>query len=867
MSQSVDDTIVCLMSMGFDIKDCQDAINIGKNTIESAVEWIVAGKPGLQPDASAPESSNVSLKLRSASSSFGNDAATGAFQKPLSIPQSTDQAQSGAGQSEKPIENMQDMDSQSDSQVVSRMHLSDSQRKYKENFEQKKIDQARKQAVLEKRKQKEEHARILKEIADDREKKRLLQQSVGHSEPKKPATSLATATKSEDKKEESVTVAPSTSHTNNQCVLQIRLPDGRSLRHSFCSYSTLREVWNFTAEKHQNMDGYCFIQPFPRHEYTTSDMLTSLNDLKLTPTGSLVLQKKSSPSSSESSSRTDAHVMEVQPVPPTVCRDISPLPPPSMVHDPNPAHRWGHGISLDTENIDTHNDDDVEMREVEDDACIAHDNDENIDDDMNMVIPGARDMGNPFRGMEVLAPAPLIGQRIPPAGNVRGQGHDIFGMQIAGQGHNQAFGGAGPGQNQAFGGIGQRLSNNDNDEEYQHRSVRELALERAQARLAQPEPMEYKSNSSTSTVAHQLVTSLSVHCLRHIMHRLNDPRNQLLTLAGISEDMAQVILEFLIKEKQLKPKTLNAFIPCYLRKLILDCYPYTTNEILHSVRLHTNLSHLSLSACPLITDAGLQCLNSLKKLKKLNLSCCEQLSNKSATVLTSLQDLVSLNIESTGLTDSGVIQYLSSNPHHLQYLNASRTSVTQAIIPYICAHAKQLKSLAVEDTKVVSLSGLQDCLSLESLNVARTAIVTESLTCLSNHPGLRSLNIANTENVNGDEALKYIQGLQLHTLILPLRHNTSNVGMSYLTGMPLTSLDLTNYILIDDEAMEHVGKITSLKKLILSNTKITDVGMLFIAELKQLQVLDVDRTLITDDSSQVIGALSNLCELSMASTR
>ena len=35
----MDDMIVSLMSMGFDITDCQDAITFGKNTVESAVEW------------------------------------------------------------------------------------------------------------------------------------------------------------------------------------------------------------------------------------------------------------------------------------------------------------------------------------------------------------------------------------------------------------------------------------------------------------------------------------------------------------------------------------------------------------------------------------------------------------------------------------------------------------------------------------------------------------------------------------------------------------------------------------------------------------------------------------------------------------
>ena len=42
--------------------------------------------------------------------------------------------------------------------------------------------------------------------------------------------------------------------------------------------------------------------------------------------------------------------------------------------------------------------------------------------------------------------------------------------------------------------------------------------------------------------------------------------------------------------------------------------------------------------------------------------------------------------------------------------------------------------------------------------MARTLIVTESLLCLVNHPSLVSLNIANTDNVNGDQALQNLTG-------------------------------------------------------------------------------------------------------------
>ena len=50
---------------------------------------------------------------------------------------------------------------QSESAIVSRLHLSGQQRKVKEGFEQKKRDEAKKQALLEKKRQKEVTLNIL----------------------------------------------------------------------------------------------------------------------------------------------------------------------------------------------------------------------------------------------------------------------------------------------------------------------------------------------------------------------------------------------------------------------------------------------------------------------------------------------------------------------------------------------------------------------------------------------------------------------------------------------------------------------------------------------------------------------------------
>ena len=37
--QNIDDLIVCLVGMGFELEDCQEAVQAGKLAVQAAVEW------------------------------------------------------------------------------------------------------------------------------------------------------------------------------------------------------------------------------------------------------------------------------------------------------------------------------------------------------------------------------------------------------------------------------------------------------------------------------------------------------------------------------------------------------------------------------------------------------------------------------------------------------------------------------------------------------------------------------------------------------------------------------------------------------------------------------------------------------------
>ena len=59
--------------------------------------------------------------------------------------------------------------------------------------------------------------------------------------------------------------------------------------------------------------------------------------------------------------------------------------------------------------------------------------------------------------------------------------------------------------------------------------------------------------------------------------------------------------------------------------------------------------------------------------------------------------------------------------------------------------------------QVTSLAGMSQLSKLESLNIANTMLITDSLLCISDHYSLRRLNLSNTPQISGELALQYLQ--------------------------------------------------------------------------------------------------------------
>lgn len=94
------------------------------------------------------------------------------------------------------------------------------------------------------------------------------------------------------------------------------------------------------------------------------------------------------------------------------------------------------------------------------------------------------------------------------------------------------------------------------------------------------------------------------------------------SLAGLTPELAELLLDHMSKERLLRPRTLELFFGCPLQKFVLNCYPYSTNELLRQLRAFTALKHLSLVNSPLITGMTSCFLESSFVVFNFTVCCC-----------------------------------------------------------------------------------------------------------------------------------------------------------------------------------------------------------------------------------------------------
>ena len=86
-----------------------------------------------------------------------------------------------------------------------------------------------------------------------------------------------------------------------------------------------------------------------------------------------------------------------------------------------------------------------------------------------------------------------------------------------------------------------------------------ISAEAAKERYKKPVESSPDDQPSSSCL-HYEVPRLTALIVRDVSNRICDTRNPILSLQGMPAEVAYRVLEHLIKEKLLRPKTLNPFV-------------------------------------------------------------------------------------------------------------------------------------------------------------------------------------------------------------------------------------------------------------------------------------------------------------------
>uniref|UniRef100_A0A3Q2YGA6 Si:ch73-173p19.1 n=1 Tax=Hippocampus comes TaxID=109280 RepID=A0A3Q2YGA6_HIPCM len=779
--------------MGFTQEQIQAAVQAGHFSVMDAAEWLLQGhqhprhsllKQQTGPAETAFAAFNPPKESTSASESYASAADFG------SLVLRPAQKSSPPSRELHPVESRIKQD--------------------KSDFEEQQRQRVAQEARAERRQKKQERELVLKRIADDR-------RSLQEKKSGQFGAAAAGAASPSNGNQGHAQGGKVQSNADNNCILMIRLPSGESIRERFPADAPLRSVVEHITGCHPSLPAFSLLQGFPRKRFGEAELSCSLRSLGLTPNAALCIQTTPPETPQDPSG-------PAQPPPVECDRQVCPTPQAPAVQEragrpdlsipsllPNhvweeaaslagiagsaplhgPSHFWGRGQKLVAGNPEEAADVQIDQAEEE----------EEDDDDDDEEEEGGGEEGLPLflenrnrSGFVSRHRWPEQGNRLreAPADEPAPEPDDAEGRA-------------------AHGAAGQAAV-----ERLLRVARRQDAGQAAQA--AQGQPLPAKRSFKTPSVS-----SLCALATRATVHLMTAPSMQYSSsLAGLTPELAELLLSHMAQERLLRPRNLELFFGCPLQKFVLNCYPYSTNELLRQLRAFTALKHLSLVNSPLITAPP----------------CLSQLS---------------LNQTAVG---EAALAALPAGVPQLRMLSIKQTKVDPIYIFFV-------QLLLVSD-----VSALSELPGLQTLNLDGTNVTEASLAQLGAHPSLSSLSLAGIRVSDGDRALHIISGLPLTHLTLPGRHSVTDSGLAFLSQLwLLAELDLTDYKQVTDQGVQHLCSMTRLKKLSLSNTQVTDIGLTSLRPLLELQELCLDRTAVSSrGAAALITCLPHLQVLGLAST-
>ncbi len=319
---------------------------------------------------------------------------------------------------------------------------------------------------------------------------------------------------------------------------------------------------------------------------------------------------------------------------------------------------------------------------------------------------------------------------------------------------------------------------------------------------------------------------------------------------------------------------LDALRPDDLLGMNLRDTAVNNDELEHVGRL-SGLRLLDLqSTC--ITDEGVRHLKGLTRLREINLDAW-RVDREGFGVgdgalqiiaLAKWTELEAIRLRCTKVTDDGIraVTFLKS----LTEIGVSNTAITDAGVARlkVLPHLEWLQLGSDDEGPDITDVGLEhvgEMLHLKHLGIGGKTITDAGLEHLAKLTDLESLEIASTKVT--DAALAHLAPLRKLTSLRAYLHNfTTDVGALHLSQLKALRR-LSTHLQVTEVGLRALAELPDLQNLDLAGEGVTDAAMTHLARMKSLKEIWIQLSPITDTGLARLSDLENLEYLLLGVTR
>jgi hypothetical protein len=196
-------------------------------------------------------------------------------------------------------------------------------------------------------------------------------------------------------------------------------------------------------------------------------------------------------------------------------------------------------------------------------------------------------------------------------------------------------------------------------------------------------------------------------------------------------------------------------------------------------------------------------------------------------------------------------------------------------IHFILSHLRRITKLELildEDCAIssVGLSSIENLIGLEELHIYSSRAVTTDVIQLfaSKLNNLKVLSLNYCDEVKDDGMYSISHMSSLLSLSLLSCMNISSAAFNHLAKMVnLVELTVNESEKFNDENLEKICQLVSLRRLDVSACDVTNEGMKFLKSLENLEFLSLRQTKFTDEGIDAICGLKKLSEIDLSNNR